>query len=400
MNRLNGENRPENFPKILKLFACAVIFVLIVVSSVISNPGQVNPNEQSVTNAKPTPEPEKFEITVGVPQERKLDSFSEKDRVHDYSINLKRGEFIRVSVDPDAASNDVWLIISIFDVHGKLVARSEHEKSPLRNVAAAVGEAGVYRVKVEIFGYAAAKYKITLVERRPSDPRDRAATAFRLRVIEANKLNTSGSQANESGTDQIPKLNRAVKLFKTAGDRKRQTAALLLLAAAYERANDRSNALKVYQQALTVSRATKDYAGIAEVLYSLAGFHLKRKDYEQSVRYYKQSVQASKRAGDRSRQARTNYDIGYVYLESPLKDVAQALKYFAPALETQRTLGNRREETKALIKIGEAHLRLKQSSSALESYEKALTIAREIRDKNLESDAQQGIAQIQAGKAN
>lgn len=413
MSKLNNREQSRFFSSKLNLFPGSAWCAFFVVAALLVSGDAVR--AQQPETVKVVPLGGETELVVGKPVAGETSEETGKPSEHTqhYFVRLKAGELFRVEVVQDKTVSDKSLEVTIFDENGEAMIGSEASKTNIETVAAVAKFTRSYRIEVTC--YEKARYKITLVERRRAVAADRTRIAARRAEAEARAsqfkgLNTildaalkndfKGIGENDWAKNAIAKYREAARLRQAVGDRRERAEALRQLAAFYASLDDKPQALKYYRQALAAFRAVGDYRGQADTLDGLARFYSLNGDARQAISYYRQTAEAARTAGDRAREAQTLVSIGFVYLNARPADSQQALKNFNQALEIQRAVGDRREEARSLISIGDAQFGLNQPETALESYEKALVIARAIRDYALETLARGQAARIKNAKIN
>ncbi len=94
---------------------------------------------------------------------------------------------------------------------------------------------------------------------------------------------------------------------------------------------------------------------------------------------------------DKRLENETHTNLGHVYYKSFIFD--SAIKSYLKAREISLNLGERKEEANACLMLGHTFRQLEQHEKAVESYQKALTINEELKEKGMVcfEKAQEGI---------
>jgi CHAT domain-containing protein/Tfp pilus assembly protein PilF len=94
-------------------------------------------------------------------------------------------------------------------------------------------------------------------------------------------------------------------------------------------------------------------------------------------------LKAAQKSGDRKKAATAFNDLGIVY--DDLGEKQKALEYYDHALVIERELGNRADEASTLFNMGSAYGDLGEKQKALEHYDQALKLEREAGDREGEA---------------
>ncbi|MEG3850013.1 CHAT domain-containing protein [Microcoleus sp. herbarium19] len=197
---------------------------------------------------------------------------------------------------------------------------------------------------------------------------------------EADKLYQQGTV--EAKKSAIVKWEEALKLYREAGDRRREAVILTHIGRVYDELGDKQKALEYYSQSLPLSRAVGDRSGEAATLTNIGLVYSDLGEKQKALDYYSQSLPLSRAVGDRSGQARTLHNIGSVYL---LRDPRKALEYYSQSLPLSRAVGDRSEEARTLNNIGLVYDLLGDPHKALEYYSQSLPLRRAVGDRSGEA---------------
>lgn len=94
-------------------------------------------------------------------------------------------------------------------------------------------------------------------------------------------------------------------------------------------------------------------------------------------------LKAAQKSGDRKKAAIAFNDLGIAYDDHG--DKQKAMEYYNQALAIERELGNRADEASTLFNIGSSYGDIGEKQKALESYNQALKIEREVQDREGEA---------------
>jgi tetratricopeptide (TPR) repeat protein len=140
------------------------------------------------------------------------------------------------------------------------------------------------------------------------------------------------------------------------------------------------DAYKSYVEAMKLQREIGDKKGLGVTLINLGELYRERSKYDDALSAYKESLQIHRDVGDEYRQALCLNNIGSVYLEKgPASD---ALTYFERALELRKKGNVPSEIGETLHNLGEASLKAGDYGQSLDYHLKALELFRSAGDKS------------------
>jgi class 3 adenylate cyclase/tetratricopeptide (TPR) repeat protein len=262
----------------------------------------------------------------------------------------------------------------------------------------------------------------------------RLAVQAHLPQIQADCQRILGTVANNQGdyAQAQQHFDEALRLYREVGDRWGQGGALLNLGNSYSYRGDYMEARQFGERALQAFREIGSRWGESVILGNLGTFAMDQGDYVGARTYYEQGLRLCREIGNRrdecislgnladvalylgDHQSARNYteqaiklarQIGNKLSESwslasqslllhqNLDDEA-AYEYSQRALAIAADVGARHEQARAYTFSGHASIGLGQLSEAVESYERALALRRELGQQNLEMEALAGLARV------
>jgi CHAT domain-containing protein/Flp pilus assembly protein TadD len=206
----------------------------------------------------------------------------------------------------------------------------------------------------------------------------------------ANAAFKEGFEAFQKGTAEslrsaTSKLETASALFRQAGDRLSQAAALVALGRVLNDLGDKEAAVERSKEALPLLRDLKERAGVITTLNNIAAAYLYLGELRLALKYLEESLPLIREEGDKEFEANALSNIGTVYAN--LGDTQTAIKYFGQALQLTQFTKDRHYEAVTLNNLGGAYIASGDHQAALKYFERALLIAREINDKRIEASA-------------
>ncbi|MEG4484081.1 CHAT domain-containing protein [Microcoleus sp. D2_18a_B4] len=215
----------------------------------------------------------------------------------------------------------------------------------------------------------------------------------------ATKALNEGLELSNQGTAEalrsaIVKLEKALKLYREAGDRRGEATTLYNIGSVYSELGEKQKALEYYSQSLPLFRAVGPRRGEARTLNNIGSVYSALGEKQKALEYYSQSLPLSRALGDRREEAATLTNIGSVY--SDLGEKQKALEYYSQSLPLFRAVGDRRGEAITLTSIGLVYSQLGEKQKALEYYSHSLPLRRAVGDRAGEATTLNNIGTVYA----
>lgn len=235
------------------------------------------------------------------------------------------------------------------------------------------------------------------------------AEAFNLgSLIAADKVRAEDAADHVRRTSQM--FERAVELFRVAGDRKGEGDALKLLGWLYLKARygeslalyhlgiihtalgEPAVALDYYNQALPAFRALRTPTE-AMCLRHMGAAYLKLGDKTKALESYNQMLALSRATRNRGQECYALDGLGQVY--AALGEKRQALQHFSQALEIWPPTGDRGMHAGILNRLGSVYAELGEAQPALEYFNQALALIRAYGNRHNEAHVLADLAHFQ-----
>jgi CHAT domain-containing protein/Tfp pilus assembly protein PilF len=200
----------------------------------------------------------------------------------------------------------------------------------------------------------------------------------------ADKVLKEGMQLYQQGTAEtlkgaIAKFETALKLYRSAGDRRGESIALYDIGLVYSKLGEKQKALEYYSQSLPLSQALGDRLLEALILNNMGKVYSDLGEKQQALEYYNRSLSLTRAAGDRSAEITILNNIGSVY--SSLGEQLKALENYNQSLSLNQKLGDRSQEAVIFGNIGTVYSDLGEKQQALEYYNRSLSLSRAVGDR-------------------
>ena len=350
-------------------------------------------------------------LTAGVAAERELGSGDG----HAYQLTLAAGQFAHIVV----VQLGVDVVMTLHAPDGASIGEMDgpgamHGQERLALIAPA---GGVYRLEVRRFNDASplGRYRVSLDERDPPTDADRqAAAAFSL-LIEGQRL--WGRQNAQSALAAVPKLEEALALFATLGDRAAQADTLWYLADVSRLANDRraeigyttrqialrrelgeprgesvawnnlanvqrtlgeyQNALESNASALRIARTIENFEELGSVLQAAGRIQLRLGEYHRAIALFEEARELDSARGFRDREVDLLFDMGSArYSAGEYREALSSLEESLTMARTLKTARRFRQEATALAGIGRVYSALGDTAKAIAYAEESIALSR------------------------
>jgi len=187
----------------------------------------------------------------------------------------------------------------------------------------------------------------------------------------------------------LPLYERALDLYRKAGNRHSEAIVLGYIGNCYKRLGDLPRALEYLKQALAMKRELGDRLEEGKTLSHLGLVYWEMGDYPQAIDHLTQSIALARELGDRQLEGAALNNLSLVYDEQG--DYRRSLEQYQRALELHRATNFPEGESAILGNIGGVYLLLGQFQEALRYYQQALAISERL---NLKPSAAQDLGNI------
>lgn len=340
---------------------------------------------------------------------------------HAYSVTLRRGEFLRVTVEQRAAD----LVLTLRDASGATLVGVDLLTGPgEERVSYEAPADGPYRLEVLAVWAppSGGRYSITSAVRTATTALDRKRLAAERLLTQAEALLRAGGA--EGLREAQAKSELAVQQWRELGEPFWLAYAYRQVGAIYRELGEPEKALDFYDEALRLIRNDGDRPREAALLSDLGFTHEQMGERHKAVGYFDLARQLFKAVGDRRAQAYALFNIGR--LRGATGERGSALNFFNRALlplkvkgyradeadllgdialfyhdkgEPRRALGYRYRvlalrradedmagEAEALFQIGFLHSRLNEREKAFDAYGKAKRLFAASGNQHREAD--------------
>jgi tetratricopeptide (TPR) repeat protein len=187
-------------------------------------------------------------------------------------------------------------------------------------------------------------------------------------------------------------LERALSMFRTAGDLRGVAATLDDLAQVHRLRSETDPAIQAAAEALEIRRSHGDARGEAVSLTTLGGIELDRGKLDVAGEFFEQALELRKRIGDREGESQSYNAMGIVAYERG--DSESAIASWKAALKAAREMADARAQCFLLNNLGEAHLEMGRIEEARACLEEAKQHADKLGDKRGTAEVARNLARV------
>ena len=354
----------RNLTRYLKLSPWLSVFLLSVITFPYQMRAMTGPQTSDI---RP--------LITGAPIERELSS----GQSHPYRIALGDGQIFKLEVEPQG----IALLVEVFAPDGAKVMSGATLKLQAETVQLIAEKSGEYRVEIMAAerDAQAGRYKITLVEIRSADQRDKE-------LLAAERMKEEGDQLQAQNTKEalqaaLGKYEEALALYRAAGDRSREAYSLNDLALGYQKLGEMQKSLEFLKQVLLLDRASGDHRGEAYSLTNIGVAYTYLGQTEKAVESFVQALPLMQALGDKRGEGTLLLSLGNSY--QTLGRLEQARECFTRGLPLLQAAGDQGAEGVMLNNLGALYRKLGNSSRALDYYQQALPLLRASGNRSVES---------------
>jgi CHAT domain-containing protein/tetratricopeptide (TPR) repeat protein len=204
---------------------------------------------------------------------------------------------------------------------------------------------------------------------RPAEARVEAARTAQM----GEDLYTSGQYS-----DALDYYDRALALFRAAGDRRSEADVISDQAIVYRKLGDFQRSLALQRQALAMYETLGDTDGQAKALRRIGVLYRHQGELFQAITFQERALEFMRTADDQQGIAAILTNLGTIY--GDLGRLRDARSYFERALQIYTALDNRAGVAYTLGNLGQLYLYLGDSQQALQYLERSLTIKQSLED--------------------
>lgn len=309
--------------------------------------------------------------------------------VHEYRIAAQEGDYARVTVD----QSGVDVALRLAGPSGEEIGASDgaggRKAGELLSWIAGTGE-GFRLIVTPHDPDGAGLYKLALEELRPSKEGDHRRVAAERAYQEADHW--LALQVQDSKEKALAKLQEALILWQSIGDRPREVEALNQIGALHRKLGKADFAVALYGRAIALARESGDRRGEAQAWNNLGAAHHQLGQYPVAIQDLEQALRIWEELEDPKELANTLYSLGVLQYDGD--EMGAALESFNRSLDLRRELRQESEQAILLNGIASIYREQGEGDKALEMYRQALERSRSVNDRGDEANVLQNMASI------
>jgi len=177
-------------------------------------------------------------------------------------------------------------------------------------------------------------------------------------------------------------LGNALRIFEGHGDRRGKASVSNNLGLSYTDTGEGREAIELFKSALEIRRLENDQENEVITIGNLAGAYDSIGEFHQALTFSEMALQRWRELKRTARIPNSLNNVAFAY--ERLGRWQQAIDYYQETLAASGL--SKRTETATLLNLGDLYNKLNDFSRALESYEKSLTILRELNNPGAEAN--------------
>ncbi len=207
-------------------------------------------------------------------------------------------------------------------------------------------------------------------------------------------LNRIARVHRQRGENEVARklLERALSMFRTAGDLRGVAATLDDLAQVHRLSSETDPAIQAAAEALEIRRQHGDARGEAVSLTTLGGIELDRGKLDVAGEFFEQALSLRKRIGDREGESQSYNALAIVAYERG--DANSAIRSWQAALEAARAMADARAQCFLLNNLGEAYLETGRLEEARTCLDEAKQHADKLGDKRGTAEVARNLGRV------
>jgi len=326
--------------------------------------------KKSAARSSETPEPPI--LAPGKPVENSLSGGAS----YSYRMAAEEGQFLHASVEQFG----IHVSLTFYDPDRKAIASMEipNGTAGRQQISAIARTKGVYTLTLASPDQTATpgRCSVSLEEMHAPSSEDRARISAEQAFMSAGKIYLQA--AENSSTHAAQEYERALSLWRTAGDTYEESVTLNVLGNLYLYVGENAKALDAFNQALPLTRALGDHKGEAAARQNIGAVYYANGEKEKALDQFTATLAFERDTGQPALQAQTLSYLGEV--SSDLGQEDAALTDFEEALTMVRQVGDQSETASVLTSLGKVHDDLGEKQKALDDYAQALSLERALSD--------------------
>lgn len=193
-----------------------------------------------------------------------------------------------------------------------------------------------------------------------------------VRGVAEAEANLGRAFAAQGDVSQASRLYfRALRIFDSLDLPSEKSRVLTNLGVLYQNDEQYDESLKYFEESLQIKIKQNDKRGMALIYNNMGISHYFKQDFDNVLAYFSRSLAMYRELDDKRGQAMPYFNIGEIYFEEK-QDYSKALYYYKKAFDIEQELGDVAAQAATLSKIGVCYLHLDRPEQALRMQEEAI----------------------------
>jgi tetratricopeptide (TPR) repeat protein len=311
---------------------------------------------------------------------------------HVFQFTLDAGQLLEAAVQQQGV--DVAVTVFAPDGTAALTVNSMNDPTRVERVLWVAYASGAHSVGLRAAAdRPAGRYRILLDPPRTATPGDVMRVSAQRDLERAVRVwRGVGENTAQGRPEALRRLESALGIFRSEGDRRGAAAALEEIAGVQGIFNHQAEALASAEEALSLYRELGDRPGEIAALGRIGWASYSLGDTRRGEQLLQDVLREARRTSNEWRESICLNDLGTIYRRRG--DAEKAVEGQQQAIAKSRASGNRRGEAFSLNNIGIAYKELGEYGEALESHEAALPLFQALNDALGETRVRNNMANV------
>jgi tetratricopeptide (TPR) repeat protein len=312
-----------------------------------------------------------------------------------FEFEVKAGFYARIEVE----QKNIEVIVSLLAPEGKQVIemRGDHGSMWRESLSCIADKNGFYRVEIKALDDADSigRYTVKLAELRQSVPNDQ-------KRLQAEAHLSSGRRLNEffgaNNLEAIKQYETALSLWREIGEKDWEASTLLEIASANSHISKHEQAIEASLQAVELFQQTKNRIGEIKALSGLGSSHSQLMQFEKAQQFLEKALNITRELKNYEQEEQVLKGLA-ISLKDTNKELA--LHYWNQAFDLSKKFKNYATDIKALVDEGISYLVFfSESEKAHQIFQEVIAASQKLKDRKKEISTLEDIAHFYSRNPN
>ena len=316
-------------------------------------------------------------LKIGQKLEREING----GKVDNYSLKLKKGEFVQIEI----LQNGIDVAVKVFNSNNQSLIERDAPNGThgAENISFIAQSNNIFRVQIKPTDEKAKVGNYTIELKAERQPRENDLLRIKTEQAFADLIKLRDQQTPESIKAMQPKLEEALAGWRKFKEKYWESITLELFAGFYLRTGNGDKSLEMLKLALLTARESGDNFRSASVLQSYGDIYFELKKIENAIDFYTQAADFAHSKQDFESEIIALQSVANVYANE--KKFAKSIESFEKAFKLFEQQKNQTGEAQTLNQIGVQYSNLDNRKKALDYYERAIKLSHNLNDARIES---------------